>query len=205
MRRFPPDASNPGYRRHSTFVTPFQEKPRVSPLSHEQFMRLFLQSEREILRYVMAIVPNVADARDILQETALALWKAIDKYDPERPFIPWACRFALNEARMFLRTEGRRKRFIREDLVAMLEARRIEMAPQLDARREHLRECLDQLPADQRSLVRGYYFDDETVPAIAERLARTVEAVYKSLQRIRQALEACIGRKERLAATGSSS
>lgn len=78
MRRFPPDASNPGYRRHSTFVTPFQEKPRVSPLSHEQFMRLFLQSEREILRYVMAIVPNVADARDILQEMALALWKAID-------------------------------------------------------------------------------------------------------------------------------
>lgn len=177
----------------------------MSPLSHEQFMRPFLQSEREILRYVMAIVPNVADARDILQETALALWKAIDKYDPERPFIPWACRFALNEARMFLRTEGRRKRFIREDLVTMLEARRIEIAPQLDARREHLRECLDQLPADQRSLVRGYYFDDETVPAIAERLSRTVEAVYKSLQRIRQALEACVGRKERLSAAGSHS
>ncbi len=177
----------------------------MSPLSHEQFMRLFLQSEREILRYVMAIVPNVADARDILQETALALWKAIDKYDPERPFIPWACRFALNEARMFLRTEGRRKRFIREDLAAMLEARRIEMALQLDARREHLREWFDQLPADQRNLVRGYYFDDETVPAIAERLSRTVEAVYKSLQRIRQALEACVGRKERLSAAGSHS
>jgi RNA polymerase sigma-70 factor (ECF subfamily) len=179
--------------------------PHVPPLSHEQFMRLFLQSEREILRYVMAIVPNVADARDILQETALALWKAIDKYDPERPFIPWACRFALNEARMFLRTEGRRKRFIREDLVAMLEARRIEMAPLLDARREHLRECLDQLPADQRSLVRGYYFDNETVPGIAERLGRTADAVYKALQRIRQALEACVGRKERLSSAGSHS
>jgi RNA polymerase sigma-70 factor (ECF subfamily) len=174
-------------------------------LSHEQFMRLFLQSEREILRYVMAIVPNVADARDILQETALSLWKAIDQYDPERPFIPWASRFALNQARMFLRAEGRRKRFIREDLVTMLEARRIEIAPQLDARREHLRECLDHLPADQQSLVRGYYFDDETVPAIAERLSRTVEAVYKSLQRIRHVLEACIGRKERLSAAGSRS
>jgi RNA polymerase sigma-70 factor (ECF subfamily) len=135
----------------------------------------------------------------------LALWKAINKYDPERPFIPWACRFALNEARMFLRTEGRRKRFIREDLVAMLEARRIEMAPQLDARREHLRECLEQLPADQQSLVRGYYFDDETVPVIADRLGRTADAVYKALQRIRQALEACVGRKERLSAAGSHS
>ncbi|MCE9630186.1 MAG: sigma-70 family RNA polymerase sigma factor [Planctomycetia bacterium] len=174
-------------------------------LSHEQFMRLFLQSEREILRYVMAIVPNVADARDILQETALALWKAIDKYDPERPFIPWACRFALNETRMFLRTDGRRKRFIREDLVAMLEARRFEIAPQLDTRREHLRECLDQLPADQRSLIRGYYFDDDTVPGLAERLGRSVEAVYKSLQRIRQALEACIDSKAQLEAAGPNS
>lgn len=205
MRSFPPETSNPTDRRHSTFVTAFQEKNRMSPLSHEQFMRLFLQSEQEILRYAMAIVPNVADARDILQETALSLWKAIDQYDPDRPFVPWACRFALNEARMFLRTEGRRKRFIREDLVAMLEARRIEIAPQLDARREHLRECLDQLPADQQSLVRGYYFDDESVPAIAERLSRTVEAVYKSLQRIRYVLEACIGRKERLSGSGSTS
>lgn len=117
-------------------------------------MRLFLQSEREILRYVMAIVPNVADARDILQETAMALWKAAERYDPNRPFLPWACRFALNEARMFLRTEGRRQRFLREDVVALLETRRQELAPRLDARREHLQECLAALPADQRSLIK---------------------------------------------------
>lgn len=52
-------------------------------------MRLFLQSGREILRSVMTIVPNVADARDILQETALAFWKASDKYDPTRPGWPY--------------------------------------------------------------------------------------------------------------------
>lgn len=164
------------------------------PLSQEQFMRLFLQSEREILRYVMAIVPNVTDARDVLQETAFALWRAIDKYDPSRPFIPWACRFALNEARMFLRTDGRRRR-LRDDVASLLEARRVEIAPQLDARRGHLRDCLDRLPADQRRVIRGYYFDDEAIPMLAARLGRTADAVYKSLQRIRQALQQCIEHK----------
>lgn len=168
------------------------DKP--SSLSQEQFMRLFLQSEREILRYVMAIVPNVTDARDIVQETALALWKRIDKYDPSRPFIPWACRFALNEARMFLRTDGRRRR-LRDEVASLLEARRSEIATELDGRRGHLQDCLDRLPEEQRGLIRSYYFDDETVPAIAAKAGRTTEAIYKALQRIRTALEQCIERK----------
>lgn len=165
------------------------------PLSHERFLRLFLQSERELLRYVMALVPNLSDARDIVQDTAAALWQAIDKYDPARPFAPWACRFALNEARRHLRSAGRRRRLLDEDTAALLESRRVEAAPQLDARREHLRDCLTRLPSEQHELVRGYYFDEETIETLAARLGRGTEAVYKSLQRIRQALHDCIERK----------
>jgi RNA polymerase sigma-70 factor (ECF subfamily) len=170
--------------------------PPSAPLSHEQFMRLFLQSERELLRYVMVLVPSVNDARDVVQETALSLWREIAKYDPARPFVPWACRFALNEARMFLRSEGRRKRrFLQEDLVALLEDRRVEIASDLDDRRRHLRDCLGRLSPEHRGLIRGYYFDEETVPGLAARLGRTVDAVYKSLQRVRHALQQCIERK----------
>ena len=165
-------------------------------LTHEQFMRLFLQAERELTRYVMSIVPNVNDARDVVQETAMSLWRAIEKYDPARPFVPWACRFALNEARMHLRSEGRRRRrFLQDDVVALLEDRRTELAPQLDDRRRHLRDCLDRLPEERRDLVRGYYFDDESVESLATRLGRSVDAIYKALQRTRQALQECIERK----------
>ena len=165
------------------------------PLTHEQFMRLFLSAERELLRYVMALVPNVNDARDVVQETAVALWQAIGKYDPSRPFVPWACRFALNEARLHLRTESRRKRFIEEDVAAMLDARRVEIADPLDTRREYLQGCLKSLPDDQRQLVRGYYFEEENIDTLAAHLNRGTEAIYKSLQRIRQTLHQCIERK----------
>lgn len=166
-----------------------------APLNHEQFMRLFLQSERELLRYVMALVPNVSDARDVVQETALALWREIGKYDPSKPFIPWACRFALNEARVFLRKEFRQRRVLREDVATLLEQKRLAAAAELDGRHLHLQECLAGLPEDQRGLLRGYYFDDESVDALANRLSRSREAVYKSLQRIRHSLQQCVERK----------
>ncbi len=160
-------------------------------------MRLLLKSERELLRYVMVLVPNVNDARDVLQETAIALLRTIDKYDPERPFVPWACRFALNEARMFLRTAARRRRLIDEDVAALLEGRRLEIAAGLDKRREHLVNCLSRLPHEQQQLIRGYYFDEESIESLAERFARGKESVYKSLQRIRQVLHECIEGKLR--------
>lgn len=173
--------------------SPNNPKP---PLTHEQFMRLFLSAERELLRYVMALVPNVSDARDVVQETAVALWQAIEKYDPSKPFTPWACRFALNEARMHLRTESRRRRqLFNKDVAQLLADRRVEIAEQLDIRREHLRDCLRRLHDDQRRLVRGYYFDDETIDSLAARFNRGTEAIYKSLQRIRHALQQCIDHK----------
>jgi RNA polymerase sigma-70 factor, ECF subfamily len=45
----------------------------------------------------VALVPNVADAEDIVQQAAIALWEKFDAYDPAQPFTPWACRFALNK------------------------------------------------------------------------------------------------------------
>lgn len=161
-------------------------------------MRLFLNSERELLRYVMALVPNVNDARDIVQDTAVALWKAFEKYDNAKPFAPWACRFALNEARMFLRTDGRRRRFIEQDVVPLLAERRLEIASMLDVRREHLQNCLRRLPEDQRKLIRSYYFEDESIDTLMIKMGRGAEAIYKMLQRIRQSLQLCIEHKLQL-------
>src|SRR5947207_7903177 len=73
--------------------------------AQQRFLSLFLRSEREIFRYVAALVPNVADAEDIVQQTALALWEKFDAYDPSQPFTPWACRFALNKTKQWV--EGR--------------------------------------------------------------------------------------------------
>ena len=161
-------------------------------------MRLFVEHEREVLRYVLAVVPNPSDARDIVQETAVALWRKIEDYDPARPFLPWACRFASLEIRRFLRRAEQQRRLLDEEAVEALLGRQQEMADAWAARGAHLRECLEELPEEHRQLVRGYYWDEQDVASLAGRSGRTAEAVYKSLQRVRQALSDCINRKARV-------
>lgn len=164
-------------------------------LEHDDFLRLLLKSEREILRYVMAIVPQAGDAQEIFQETAVALWKQIDKYDPSQPFTPWACRFAANKAKEHLRSTGRWNGFLTDDIASMLLARREELAPDLDQRVVPLRDCLTELTQNNRRLIEKYYFDQASVEEAAGEVGRSVAATYKSLQRIRAALMECINAK----------
>jgi DNA-directed RNA polymerase specialized sigma24 family protein len=96
---------------------------------------------------------------------------------------------------MHLRSESRRRRLIEEDVAALLDERRLEIAAPLDIRREHLRDCLRRLQEDQRRLVRAYYFEDETIDSLASSFGRGAEAIYKALQRARQALHRCIEQK----------
>ncbi|MEM7474303.1 MAG: sigma-70 family RNA polymerase sigma factor [Planctomycetota bacterium] len=165
------------------------------PLEQEEFLRLLLKSEREILRYVMAIVPRVADAQEIVQDTAVALWKHVDQYDPSRPFVPWACRFAANHAKEFLRKRGRWYGFLEEEVAALLLERREQLAPQLDQRMEPLRDCVRELPEHNRRLIEKYYFDQKTVEEISSEVNRSVDALYKSLQRVRGILMQCVDSK----------
>lgn len=163
-------------------------------LDDDAFLRRMLEGERELLRYVMALVPDREDARDVVQETLIALWKKRGSYDPAFPFVPWACRFAMNEIRLHRRRDSRWRWIRDEQLIEMLFRRRQELASQLDQRSEHLRTCLDKLPARQRAVVEGYYFQEEPVEEVAGRLNTSVDAVYKMLQRVRKVLFDCITR-----------
>src|SRR6187402_2674633 len=139
-----------------------------SSATQQQFLSLFLRSEREIFRYVAALVPNVADAEDIVQQTALALWEKFEAYDPSQPFTPWACRFALNKARQWIERRQRWQALLEGGLAEELALRREELRPELDARLKHLEGCLNKLPKTQRTLVEGYYYHRTNVERLSE-------------------------------------
>jgi len=157
-----------------------------------QFLRLFLSTERELFRYVAVIAPSVEDASEIVQQTALLLWAKFDQYDASQPFAPWACRFALNVARQWIASRRRWASVLESETSEELLARRAELLPDLDRRLRHLESCLEKLTAEQRSLIDRYYWRREGVSVISQEQRLSVEAVYKSLQRIRQRLRACI-------------
>jgi RNA polymerase sigma-70 factor (ECF subfamily) len=160
--------------------------------SQAQFLRLFLSAEREVYRSVVALVPSLADAEEIVQQTAVALWSKFDQYDRSRPFIPWACRFAVNIVHQWVARRQRWQALLDRGLAEELTRRREEMRPQFESRLRHLDGCLEKLPPEQRAVVEAYYFRRKDVPAIAAESRRSVDGVYKLLQRIRSVLRHCI-------------
>ncbi|MCP4170841.1 MAG: hypothetical protein GY758_08740 [Fuerstiella sp.] len=48
---------------------------------HERFTRLLIEHEPELLRCVLVAVPNRDDARDMMQECSVALWRRFSEFD----------------------------------------------------------------------------------------------------------------------------
>ena len=161
---------------------------------YEQFTRLLLEHEPEILRAVLVFVPERADARDIVQDTAVALWQQFDQYDDSRPFANWAIGFARIQVRRFLRS-GARRSVLAERAAMLIEQAQDERAGMKERRDAALRKCLEALPEQSRGILTGYYFDERTVESLAQRHGRSVDAIYKTLQRLRAALLDCINSK----------
>ncbi len=168
-----------------------------SSAAQQRFLSLFLRSEREIFRYVAALIPNATDAEDIVQQTAMALWEKFDAYDPGQPFTPWACRFALNKARQWIERRQRWQALLEHGLAEELTERRQELQPEFELRLRHLEACLEKLPREQRFLVEGYYYERASVEKLAARSGRSIAATYKMLQRVRHTLQLCVESRAR--------
>ena len=161
---------------------------------HERFTRLLLESEPVMLRSILVMVPHRADAREILQETAVALWRQFESYDPDRPFINWAMGFSRIETRRFLAKESRRAQLTEQAREALEQG--MERSSDFDIALEtHLATCLGKLNEKRRRLVKGYYHEGHSPEILSQREGRTVEAIYKTIQRARRDLQACIERQ----------
>ncbi len=60
----------------------------------EQLLLLLTEHQQALFRYAFSLLPSEADARDVMQETSLALMRKFSQYDATKPFLPWAYRFA---------------------------------------------------------------------------------------------------------------
>lgn len=74
--------------------------------------RMLAERHREaVYRLVRSATGDADEAMDITQETLIAAFGALDRYDPERPFRAWIARIALNKARDWGRRRTVRRLF----------------------------------------------------------------------------------------------
>jgi RNA polymerase sigma-70 factor (ECF subfamily) len=162
---------------------------------NERFVRLFANGQREVLRYILALVPDANDADEILQETAVALWKKFDQFEPSSPFVPWACRFAIHYVLKYREQRARRSKFLSIEVIDQLATERLKEDEALEVRRRALTTCLKQLSDIERLLVEQRYSERTTVAQMAEVTGQKVSALYRALERVRRRLFECINHR----------
>ncbi|MEM7231777.1 MAG: sigma-70 family RNA polymerase sigma factor, partial [Planctomycetota bacterium] len=136
-----------------------------------------------------------AEAEDLLQETAKALWKKFSDYDAAKPFLPWAKTFARYEVLNYLERQRTRRKYFSDEMVELLAAEWELVDAQHDARILALELCVEALPEKSRRLLKDRYGDADSLNELAVRTGTTPNALYKALQRVRTALRECINRR----------
>lgn len=161
----------------------------------EDFARLIARSADALNAFVFSLVPNRADADDLLQETMQRLWEHHEAYDPSRPFTPWACQFAYRNVLQYQRREAKRRKFFSNVVVESLAADRPTDDAWLASQRQALQHCLEKLCPDDRSLVHHRYAGEKSMVDLSEEQGQTANSLYKRLQRIRRQLVNCVTRR----------
>jgi RNA polymerase sigma-70 factor (ECF subfamily) len=166
--------------------------PTVPEQESDQFGRLFIGAQREILRYILALVPDIDDAHEILQETAVDLWRKFDRYDTAHPFAPWACRFAFRCVLKHREQQARQPKCLSIELLAQVATERAIKDGFAEERRRALEACLQQLCEADRLVVEHRYLLQMPVEQIARITGRNPDTLYKTLERTRRRLFECV-------------
>jgi RNA polymerase sigma-70 factor (TIGR02960 family) len=84
--------------------------PRARAGDEEAFRRLTDPYRREIQLHCYRILGSMQDAEDLLQETLLAAWRGLDRFEGRSSLRAWLYRIATNRCLNALRDAGRRSR-----------------------------------------------------------------------------------------------
>jgi RNA polymerase sigma-70 factor, ECF subfamily len=166
------------------------------PAKGKLFLRLFLQNERRLYAYILTLLPNRADADDVLQEASLVMWDKFDEHHPPDDFTAWGCRIAYFKVLDFYKKSQRSRVRFSQTMLDRVAETAVEQAAtlQLDERREALAGCLEKLGPRDRDLLSRRFAPGATTQSTAAEVGRSVDVIYKQLAKIRQALFDCVSR-----------
>jgi RNA polymerase sigma-70 factor (ECF subfamily) len=140
----------------------------------------------------LKIVRDPDIAKDIMQETFITAFRALDGHDPKRKFSAWILRIATNKAI----DHRRRKRLdtvslplntpppgIQDAFRAPVARRAQRQEEKLNERARVLEDAIDQLPVKQARCIRLRFYENQTPKQIARRLRIPVGTVKTHIHR----------------------
>src|SRR5580658_7522745 len=146
----------------------------------EAFCRLTEPLQTRLLRQAAALSGDLSAAEDLVAETLVEAWKSLARYDGSCRFSTWLYAILLHRHQKWRRRARSRPlalawlpRFDRDELVAWQEnVPSPAPSPAEDAARNEasarLRECIDRLPEQHRQIILLRFFEDASLPDMAQ-------------------------------------
>ncbi|MHC4525564.1 MAG: sigma-70 family RNA polymerase sigma factor [Planctomycetota bacterium] len=158
----------------------------------ELYLSEFSQASRRIYAFILTYVPNHADAADIMQETAMLLWKKFDSFRPGSNFSAWAIAVARNKI-LKLRSVRFDKRIrFDSEIVDLFNPAEAGTDDQFDLRKDILKQCVEKLSPCDAELIDLKYEKRMSVVDIAKVRKRPLQGLYKTMARIHRNLRDCV-------------
>ena len=158
----------------------------------ERFVQLYARHQQSLFSYVLALVPQWADAENVAESTQLVLWRKFELYEEGTSFSVWAKQEAKSEVLKYRRRRKKEWLCFSSDVVKKLDLELHSMDATLRQQRETLPACLARLPEKSRILLYHRYRGNASIQQVAKKLGCSTSSVGKALHRIRHALLACI-------------
>jgi RNA polymerase sigma-70 factor, ECF subfamily len=165
------------------------------------FEQLLDRYEDKIFRLAYRFVRNESEAKEVLQDTFLSIWRKLDTFKGDAQFGSWLYRVAANTALMRLRAQRRHPEVSTEELpVGYLDnygqvppagenwARRPDDELQSDELRRHIQSAVDALPEIYRTVFLLRDVEGLSTEETGEILSISVPTVKTRLHRARIAL-----------------
>jgi RNA polymerase sigma-70 factor (ECF subfamily) len=165
------------------------------------FEKLLDRYEDRIFRLAYRFVRNETDAKEVLQDTFLTIWRKLDTFKGDSQFSSWLYRVAANAALMRLRAQRRHPEVSTEDLpIGYLDnygqlppqtenwAKRPDDELQSEELRRHIQAAVDGLPEIYRTVFLIRDVEGLSTEETAEVLQISVPTVKTRLHRARIAL-----------------
>src|SRR6201984_3267383 len=171
------------------------------------FEELVSRYEDKVFRLAYRFVRNESEAKEILQDTFLSIWRKLDTFKGDAQFSSWVYRVAANAALMRLRSQRRHPEVSTEELPAgFLDqaqygqilspgenwARRPDDELQSDELRRHIQAAVDKLPEIYKTVFLIRDVEGLSTEETAEALGISVPTVKTRLHRARMALREAI-------------
>ena len=162
------------------------------------YRELLARHREAVFRLVRATIGESAEAIDVTQETFIAAFAALKRYDPDRPFIAWLKRIALNKCRDWARRRTVRSFFTRavplEDALSIADDAALADTQAADrAELARVSAAITRLPARLREVLLLRAVDGLSQAEAADVLGVTEKAIETRLYRARAKLEEMLG------------